>query len=105
MFALPAYLGVVVVNVFKDIAQADALGVAHDAHLVHGSELVFELALHEEEQIFQRSHLGLGVVSAAAFKAHAGFIQSFLHGRDVISLLLKKEKALNPLMDPGLDFK
>ena len=87
VLALPADFGVVVVHVFKDVAQADAVRMTHDAHLVHGGELVFELALHEEEEVFERGHFGLRLFGRAGFELATGLAETGLKKRDVLLVL------------------
>ena len=87
MLALTAYLSVIVVDVFKDVTKTDALGVTHDAHLVHGGELIFKLAFHEEEEILQGGHLSLGLSGRAVLKASAGFAEAGLQRGDIFLML------------------
>ena len=61
MLVLSPDFGEVVVDVFQDVPQTDALRVAHDAHLVHGSNVAFKAALHIAEQVFNRGQLRIGV--------------------------------------------
>ena len=91
MFALTADFGVVVVDVLKDVAQTDAVRMTHDAHLVHGRELVLQLAFDEEEQILKRGHFGLRLIGGAGFKLASGFVESGLKKRDVFLMLAGKD--------------
>ena len=58
---LPPNFRVIVIDVFKDVAQADALGVAYNPHFVHRAELLVELVLHEGEQLLQRGYGGMSL--------------------------------------------
>jgi len=54
---LAAYLGVVVVDVLQDVLEADALGMADDAHAIHGAKLLVQLALEQRKKLFQPGRL------------------------------------------------
>ena len=57
VFAPSADLGIVVVDVFQNVLEADALRMADDAHPVHGRQGNIQLALGKIEQVFQPRQL------------------------------------------------
>jgi hypothetical protein len=83
VIVLTADLGVVVVDVFKDVFQADALRMSHDAHLVHGRQLAFELLLQKTEQLLQGFQLPDGFLLGQARLAGDVFAELGLQHDDV----------------------
>ena len=70
VLVLAAHFGEVVVDVLQDVTQADTLGMAHDAHAVHGRDELFQAFFHEDEKVFQGNDLGMGILDLAV--AHTG---------------------------------
>ena len=66
VLVLAAHLCEVVVDVFQNVAQGDALGVPDDADLVHGGDGGRELLLHELEEAFDRGELFVGIAQQVA---------------------------------------
>ena len=81
----------VVVHVFKDVTQQIRLRVADDAHLVHGLDLRFQLALHEREQFFQRGELRVRIGLDAFRGAAEEFVQAVVQQLDVFRVLAVKD--------------
>ncbi len=90
VIVLTADLGVVVVHVFEDVFQADALRVPHDAHLVHGCQVAFELLLQKTEQLFQGFQLPDGFLLGQARLAGDVFAELGLQ-HDHIRILIGAE--------------
>ena len=49
MLILAAYFRIIVIDIFQNVTQTDALRVSHNTYLVHRRQLVFQLAFDEKE--------------------------------------------------------
>ncbi len=47
-------LGVIVIDIFQNVLEADTLGMTHDAHPVHGRKAGVELALRKSNRSSSR---------------------------------------------------
>ena len=94
VLVLAAHFREVVVDVFQNVAQADALGVAHDAHPVHGHDAVFQPALHIGEQILDRGQLRIGIVERAGTGAFGEGREPLFQQVRVV-LVLARENVLH----------
>ena len=90
---LTADFRVIVVHVFQNIAQTDALRVTHDAHFVHGGQPIFQLALHEKEQILQRAQSLFRVGHRAVLYAPLQFRQTLVQKADILLVLARENIA------------
>ena len=79
----------IVVDVFEDILEADALGMADDTHLLHGRQGLGEAILDVLEEVLQRGFLGIRVLQ----KSPVGFI------RELVELFLQQFDAVGVLAE------
>ena len=93
VLVLTADFRVIVVHVFQNIAQTDALRVTHDAHFVHGGQPIFQLALHEKEQILQRAQSLFRVGHRAVLYAPLQFRQTLVQKADIHLVLARENIA------------
>ena len=91
MLVLSAHLGEVVVDVFEDVPQADALRMADDAYPVHGRDLVFEAPFHIGEQVLHRGEFGKGIVQGAFGHAGLKAVQPFAQEVRVVRVLARED--------------
>ena len=91
VFVLAAHLGKVVVDVFKNVAQADALGVAHNAHPIHGGNARFQAAFHIAKEVFHRGQLGKGVLQLAGAGAGLKSREFFFQQLGIVPVLADKD--------------
>ena len=93
VLVLAAHFGEVVVDVLQDVTQADALGMAHDAHAVHGRDELFQAFFHKDEKVFQGNDLGMGILDLAVAHTIGELGQLLVQQADAVLVLAGEDVA------------
>ncbi len=91
VLVLAAHFREIVVDVFQNVPQADTLGMAHNAHPVHGRDAAFQPSLHIGEQILDSGELSMGVVERTGTGALGEGREPFFQQVRAVLVLARKD--------------